>query len=85
MQHLTFDGTALFWSDYYEVQMDDVEVDSGGETEFKQQDKITVGYFDTETLTVKTAEIYVEGDKASLVKDTSIKGLWSVNFTLKEF
>ena len=44
-----------------------------------------MGYFDTETLTVKTAEIYVEGDKASLVKDTSIKGLWSVNFTLKEF
>ena len=43
-------------------------------TEFKQQDKITVGYFDTETLAVKTAEMYVEGYKASLVKDTSRKG-----------
>ena len=87
--------------------MDDVEADSGGETEagtvqrdvvrlwcvvsipvtfsvsvkwlktltgFKQQEKITVGYFDTETLEVKTAEMYVEGYKASLVKDTSPEG-----------
>ena len=44
-------------------------------TEFKQQEKITVGYFDTETLTVKTAEMYVEGYKAVLVKDTSMRGL----------
>ena len=105
IQYLTFDGTALPLPDSYEVQMDDVEADSGGETEagtvqrdvvragvvlkilteFKQQEKITVGYFDTETLTVKTAEMYVEGYKASLVKDTSRKGLWSVSFTLKEF
>ena len=54
-------------------------------TEFKQQEKITVGYFDTETLAVKTAEMYVEGYKASLVKDTSRKGLWTVSSTLKEF
>ena len=54
-------------------------------TEFKQQEKITVGYFNTETLTVKTAEMYVEGYKASLVKDTSRKGLWTVSFTLREF
>ena len=54
-------------------------------TEFKQQEKITVGYFDTETLTVKMAEMYVEGYKASLVKDTSRKGIWAVSFTLKEF
>ena len=54
-------------------------------TEFKQQEKITVGYFDTETLAVKTAEMYVEGYKASLVKDTSRKGLWTVSFTLREF
>ena len=33
-----------------------------------------MGYFDTETLTVKMAEMYVEGYKASLVKDTSPKG-----------
>ncbi len=41
--------------------------------------------FDTETLAVKTAEMYVEGDKASLAKDTFKKGLWTVSFTLREF
>ena len=117
IQYLTFDGTALPLPDSYEVQMDDVEADSGGETEagtvqrdvvragvvsipvtfsvsakwlkilteFKQQEKITVGYFDTETLAVKTVEMYVEGYKASLVKDTSRKGLWTVSFTLRNF
>ena len=122
IQYLTFDGTALPLPDSYEVQLDDVEADSGGETEagtvqrdvvragvvsipvtfsvsakwlkilteFKQQDKITVGYFDTETLAVKTAEIktaemYIEGYKAALVKDTSKKGLWTVSFMLREF
>ena len=116
IQYLTFDGTALPLPDSYEVQMDDVEADSGGETEagtvqrdvvrlgvvsipvsfsvsakwlqvlteFKQKEKISVGYFDAETLAVKTAEMYVEGFKASLVKDTSRKGLWTVSFTLKE-
>lgn len=54
-------------------------------TGFKQQEKIRVGYFDTETLAVKTAEMYMEGYKAVLVKDTSGKGLWTVSFTLKEF
>ena len=114
IQYLTFDGTALPLPDSYEVQMDDVEADSGGETEagtvqrdvvragvvsipvtfsvsakwlkilteFKQQDKITVGYFD---LAVKTAEMYIEGYKAALVKDTSKKGLWTVSFMLREF
>lgn len=53
-------------------------------TEFKQKEKISVGYFDTETLAVKTAEMYVEGFKAALVKDTSRKGLWIVSFTLRE-
>ena len=117
IQYLTFDGTALPLPDSYKVQMDDVEADSGGETEagtvqrevvragvvrspgtfsgsgkwlkspteVKPQEKITVGYFDTETLAVKTAEMYVEGYKAALVKDTSRKGLWSVSFTLREF
>ena len=33
IQYLTFDGTALPLPDSYEVQMDDVEADSGGETE----------------------------------------------------
>ena len=101
IQNLTFDGTALLLPDSYEVQIDDVEADSGVVsipvtfsvsakwlkilTEFKQQEKITVGYFDTETLAVKTAEMYVEGYKASLVKDSSRKGLWTVSFTLREF
>lgn len=54
-------------------------------TEFKQKEKISVGYFDAETLAVKTAEMYVDGFKASLVKDTSRKGLWKISFTLLEF
>ena len=54
-------------------------------TEFKQKEKISFGYFDTETLAAKTAEMYVEGFKAALVKDTSRKGLWTVSFTLREF
>ena len=30
-------------------------------------------------------EMFVEGYKAVLVKDTSFKGLWKVSFTLREF
>ena len=117
IQYLTFNGTALPMPDSYEVQMEDVEADSGGETEagtvqrdvvrmgvvsipvsfsisakwlktlteFKHKEKITVGYFDTQTLAVKTAEMYVDVDKAALVNDTSRKGLWMVSFTLREF
>lgn len=44
-----------------------------------------MGYFDTETLEMKESEMFVEGYKAALVKDTSFKGLWKVSFTLKEF
>ncbi len=108
IQYLVFDGTALPLPDSYEVQMSDVEADSGGETEagttqrdvvrlgvvsipaafsvspkwlklltrFKQKEKITVDYFDTETLGMKRTEMYIDGYKASLVKDTSYKGLW---------
>ena len=54
-------------------------------TEFKQREKISVEYFDTETLETKRTEMFVEGYKAVLVKDTSFKGLWKVSFTLKEF
>ena len=112
IQYLTFDGTALPLPDSYEVQMDDVEADSGGETEagtvqrdvvragvvsipvtfsvsakwlkilteFKQQEKITVGYFDTDTLSVKTAEIYMEGLQASLLAETFRTGGWRGGF-----
>ena len=117
VQYLVFDGARLPLPDSYEVQMDDVEADSGGETEagttqrdvvrlgvvsiavsfsvsprwlkvltgFKQREKISVGYFNTETLEMKEAEMFVEGYKAVLVKDTSFKGLWKVSFTLREF
>lgn len=53
-------------------------------TGFKQREKISVGYFDTESLEMKEAEMFIEGYKAMLVKDTSFKGLWKVSFTLKE-
>lgn len=117
IQYLTFDGTPLPLPDSYEVQMEDVEADSGGETEagttqrdvvrlgvvnipvsfsvspkwlkaltgFKQKEKISVDYFDTQTLEIKKTEMYIEGYKAVLVKDTSYKGLWRVSFMLREF
>ena len=116
IQYLNFNGTDLPLPDSYEVEMDDVEADSGGETEagtvqrdvvrmgvvriavsfsvsprwlkllteFKQKDKILVKYFDMETCDMKAAEMYVEGFKAKLIKDTSYKGLWQVSFTLRE-
>lgn len=117
IQYLIFDGTPLPLPDSYEIQMEDVEADSGGETEagtmqrdvvrlgvvripvsfsvspkwlktltgFKQKEKISVDYFDTQTLEIKKTEMYMEGYKAVLVKDTSYKGLWRVSFTLREF
>ena len=54
-------------------------------TEYKQLESITVKYFCPETLHMKETEMYVDGFKSKLVKDTSYKGLWSVSFTLKEF
>lgn len=54
-------------------------------TEFKQKEKLQVIFFDPETVSQKVAEMYVDGFKVKLKKDTSYKGLWTVNFTLKEF
>ena len=54
-------------------------------TGFKQREKISVDYFDTETLAVRNTEMFIDGYKAALVKDTSYGGLWKVSFTLKEF
>lgn len=34
---------------------------------------------------MKNAEMFIDGYKAGVVKDTSYKGLWQVTFTLKEF
>ena len=53
-------------------------------TRYKQQEKIRVGFFDPETVSVRQTEMYVEGFKAKIKKDTSYKGLWIVSFTLKE-
>lgn len=33
---------------------------------------------------LKEIEMYIDGYKANLGKDTSYKGLWTVSFTLKE-
>ncbi|MCD8323643.1 MAG: site-specific integrase [Clostridiales bacterium] len=52
---------------------------------FKQQEKIAVDYFDTETLEIVSTEMYIDGYKAVRKADTSYKGLWEVSFTLKEF
>ena len=116
IQYLAFDDLPLPLPDSYEVELRDVEADSGGETEagttqrdvvrigvasisvsfsvspkwlklltgFKQQEKISVDYLDTGTLNMKRAEMFMEGYKAGLVKDTSYKGLWHVSFSLKE-
>ncbi len=54
-------------------------------TGVKQKEKIGVEYFDTESLEMKRTEMFIEGYKAGLVKDTSFKGLWKVSFTLREF
>lgn len=53
-------------------------------TEFKQKEKLQVRFFDLETVSQKVAEMYVDGFKAKLKKDTSYKGLWTVSFNLKE-
>lgn len=53
-------------------------------TAYSKKSKIAVEYFDTEDLGLKKTEMYIEGFKAKLEKDTSYKGLWSVSFTLNE-
>jgi len=117
IQYLVFEGVQLPMPDSYEVELSDVEADSGGETEagtvqrdvvrsgvvkipvsfslrskwvkqmaeFRSKPKIVVNYFDTETLETKKTEMFIEGYKVSLVKDTSYKGLWRISFTLHEF
>ena len=117
IQYLNFDGENLPLPTSYEVDMEDKEADSGGETEagtvqrdvvragvveisvsfsvtpkwlkkltgYKQQESIAVLYFDPETAEQKQTQMYVDGFKAKLEKDTSYKGLWTVSFTLREF
>ena len=54
-------------------------------TAYSKQNKLTVQYFDTDTLSLKETEMYIDGFKAKLEQDTSYKGLWTVDFTLKEY
>lgn len=54
-------------------------------TGYKQLPKIQVDFFDTETLEIQQAEMFIDGYKAKLEKDTSYKGLWTVSFNLNEF
>ncbi len=54
-------------------------------TAYSKLSKLTVRYFDTQELETKETEMYISGYKASLEKDTSYKGLWTVSFTLNEF
>ena len=54
-------------------------------TAYSKKPKIPVWYFDTETLALKSTEMYITGFKAKLEKDTSYKGLWTVSLSLNEF
>ncbi|WP_044294481.1 hypothetical protein [Robinsoniella peoriensis] len=117
IQFLNFDGEDLPLPDSYEVGMDDVESDAGGETEagtiqrdivrvgvyripvafsvsskwlkklteYKQKKRITVTFFDPWTIKTRKSEMFIDGYKAQLVKDTSYQGLWKVSFTVREF
>ena len=44
-----------------------------------------MAFFNPHTLAAEERDMYIDGFKTSLVKDTSYKGLWKVSFTLKEF
>ena len=52
---------------------------------FRKLPIMTVRYFDGETLGYRETQMYIEGFKSSLEKDTSYKSLWSVSFNLIEY
>ena len=54
-------------------------------TAYKQKPKLSVRFFDPATADLTEAEMYIEGFKVALKKDTSYGGLWTVSFDLKEF
>ncbi len=54
-------------------------------TGYSKEDSLSVTYFDTGTLGQVTTQMYMSGFKATLKKDTSYGGLWTVSFTLDEF
>ena len=117
IQYLTFNGESLPLPTSYELELEDRQADSSGETEagttqrdivragvvtiavtfsvtatwlkkltdYKMQESITVLYFDPQTASLAQTQMYMDGYKVNLEKDTSYKGLWTVGFTLKEF
>lgn len=52
---------------------------------FTNQSNLKVKFLDTETLELKSAEMYIEKFSVNLIKDTSYKGLWEVSFNLEEY
>ena len=52
---------------------------------FRKLPIMTVRYFDSEILNYKETEMYIDGFKSSLEKDTSYKSLWKVSFDLIEY
>ena len=54
-------------------------------TAYKQMPKLNVLFFDPALTDLTQAEMYIEGFKVALKKDTSYGGLWTVSFDLKEF
>lgn len=52
---------------------------------FRRLPVMTVRYFDSDTLGFRETEMYIEGFKCSLEKDTSYKSLWNVSFDLNEY
>lgn len=54
-------------------------------SEFSKVAVLNVEYFDTRVMSLVKTEMYMEGLKIKLVKDTSYQGLWEVSFYLKEY
>ncbi len=73
IQYLTFDGTALPLPDSYEVQMEDVEADSGGETEAGtvQRDVVRLG-----VVSIPDIRQYLDTDK--ITDEAQYDGLYAV-------
>ena len=53
-------------------------------SEYRKEAKIKVKFFNPYTLEAEERDMYIDGFKTSLVKDTSYNGLWKVSFTLRE-
>lgn len=54
-------------------------------TAYKQMPKLSVRFFDPAIAELTETEMYIEGFKVALKKDTSYGSLWTVSFDLKEF